>query len=62
MYFDINRHCCIFEVGTDLHGPAPTGAHGGYGFVNLSKKILVSDTKYIKTWFNAWRGYFKKYS
>tara|TARA_R100001079_G_scaffold110299_2_gene85285 strand:+ start:974 stop:2107 length:1134 start_codon:yes stop_codon:yes gene_type:complete len=61
-YFDINRHCCIFQVGTDLHGTAPTGAHGGYGFVNLSKKILVSDTKYIKTWFNAWRGYFKKYS
>ena len=57
-YFDINKECCIFQVGTDLHGTAPTGEHGGYGFVNLSKKILIGDTKYNKSWYNAWRRFF----
>lgn len=57
-YFDINDYCLMFQVGTDYHGTGATGNHGGYGFVNLTKKNLVSDTKYIKDWYNEWNEYY----
>tara|TARA_R110002072_G_scaffold149020_2_gene296722 strand:- start:954 stop:2072 length:1119 start_codon:yes stop_codon:yes gene_type:complete len=47
-YFNIDAGGLIFQVGTDYHGTAPTGKHGGMGFVNLTKSNLVSNTPFLK--------------
>ena len=60
-YFNLNEDCMIFQVGTDYHGTAPTGNHGGLGFVNLTKSIVVSNTTYTKNWFDKWKKYFKSF-
>lgn len=58
-YFDLNEDCMIFQVGTDYHGTAPTGSHGGLGFVNLTKSLLVGNTTYTKNWYDKWKKYLK---
>jgi hypothetical protein len=55
-YFNIDDYCVIFQVGTDYHGTAPTGEHGGLGFVNLTKKNLVANTEFMKDWYTAWNS------
>jgi hypothetical protein len=47
-YFNINKNSLIFQVGTDYHGTANTGEHGGFGFVNLSKSNLLCNTETTK--------------
>jgi hypothetical protein len=39
------------------HGTANTGAHGGFGFVIITKANLVSTTDFSQKWYNAWRDY-----
>lgn len=56
-YFNLNQDCMILQVGTDYHGTAPTGKHGGLGFVNLTKSILVGNTPYNKKWYELWKKY-----
>jgi hypothetical protein len=51
-YFNINKNSLIFQVGTDYHGTANTGDHGGYGFVNLSKKNLLLNTEHQQKLYN----------
>ena len=48
----------IYQVGTDLHNTVNTGNHGGVGFVNLSKNNLLSDTDFMRGWWNNWYEYF----
>lgn len=54
-YFNIDNGGLIFQVGTDYHGTAPTGAHGGMGFVNLTKTNLVSNTPITKSIYKSMR-------
>lgn len=56
-YFNLMEDCMVFQVGTDYHGTAPTGEHGGLGFVNLSKTLLLADTPYTKKWYDLWKKY-----
>ena len=60
-YFDLNDDCMIFQVGTDYHGTAPTGNHGGLGFVNLTKSIVVGNTPYTKNWFDKWKKFLSRF-
>jgi hypothetical protein len=59
-YFNLMDDCMILQVGTDYHGTAPTGLHGGLGFVNLTKKLLVADTPYSHKWYSLWKKYLAK--
>ena len=57
-YFNLSEDCMILQVGTDYHGTAPTGEHGGLGFVNLSKKLLLAQTPYQRKWYSLWKKFF----
>jgi len=59
-YFNLNDDCMILQVGTDYHGTAPTGEHGGLGFVNLSKTLLLANTRYSHKWYSLWKKYLNK--
>ena len=59
-YFNLKDDCMIFQVGTDYHGTAPTGAHGGIGFVNLSKSLLVGNTRWTHKFYDLWKKYLNK--
>tara|TARA_R100000654_G_scaffold19326_4_gene39560 strand:- start:7440 stop:8501 length:1062 start_codon:yes stop_codon:yes gene_type:complete len=56
--FQLNKCCLIYQVGTDLHNTMNTGNHGGVGFVNLSKSNLLSDTEFMRGWWDNWYEYF----
>ena len=56
--FLINKPCMIYQVGDDLHHTLPTGAHGGVGFVNLSKRNLLGKTEFMTKWTQNWYDYF----
>lgn len=60
MYFDLSEHNSIILIPPKIsHGTANTGKHGGFGFVNITKANLVSDTPLMKEWYDGWRDWLK---
>jgi hypothetical protein len=53
--FDLSHMpCVILQAPHVPHGTANTGNHGGFGFVNVSKRSLLTDTPFLKAWYKTW--------
>lgn len=53
--FHLQTNCIMYIPGNIVHGTADTGKHGGCGFVNITKRNLVTHTEFNTKWYKEWR-------
>jgi hypothetical protein len=58
MCFDLSdNEAVIFQPPKIPHGTVSSGNHGGYGFVNITKRNLVIDTPITERYYQLWRKF-----
>jgi hypothetical protein len=58
LFFDLTKHNCIILQPPKIpHGTINSGNHKGYGFVNITKKNLISKTELNAEWYDKWKKY-----
>jgi hypothetical protein len=58
--FDLTKHNAIILQPPKIpHGTVNSGNHRGYGFVNITKKNLISKTEINQEWYKTWKNYVK---
>lgn len=59
LVFELSKQPCVMLISPEIvHGTVDTGDHGGYGFVSITKKNLLSDTEYTQAWYEHWHAKF----